>query len=197
MNVFVVYCHPSSKSFTYKVKEQFVKGLEAAGHSYEISDLYKMNFNSVFSEQEYLREAFYKLEAPIPDDVKIEQSKVNNADAIVFIYPDFWTDAPAMLGGWFQRVWTYGYAYGDAPTMKKLEKALFLVTIGGKLSDKKRQIQVEAMKTVMIGDRIADRAKETEMIVFDEMTRGYGNDGHRDENEVIFLKKAYELGLNM
>lgn len=197
MNVFVVYCHPSSESFTYKVKEQFVKGLEAAGHSYEISDLYKMNFNSVFSEQEYLREAFYKLEAPIPDDVRIEQSKINNADAIVFIYPDFWTDAPAMLGGWFQRVWTYGYAYGDAPTMKKLEKALFLVTMGGKLSDKKRQIQVEAMKTVMIGDRIADRAKETEMIVFDEMTRGYGNDGHRDENEVIFLKKAYELGLNM
>ena len=197
MNVFVVYCHPSSESFTYKVKEQFVKGLEAAGHSYEISDLYKMNFNPVFSEQEYLREAFYKLEAQIPDDVKIEQSKVNNADAIVFIYPDFWTDAPAMLGGWFQRVWTYGYAYGDAPTMKKLEKALFLVTMGGKLSDKKRQIQVEAMKTVMIGDRIADRAKETEMIVFDEMTRGYGNDGHRDENEVVFLKKAYELGLNM
>ncbi|MBQ2823304.1 MAG: NAD(P)H-dependent oxidoreductase [Oscillospiraceae bacterium] len=197
MNVFVVYCHPSSESFTYKVKEQFVKGLEAVGHSYEISDLYKMNFNSVFSEQEYLREAFYKLEAPIPDDVRIEQSKINNADAIVFIYPDFWTDAPAMLGGWFQRVWTYGYAYGDAPTMKKLEKALFLVTMGGKLSDKKRQIQVEAMKTVMIGDRIADRAKETEMIVFDEMTRGYGNDGHRDENEVIFLKKAYELGLNM
>ena len=129
--------------------------------------------------------------------MRIEQSKINNADAIVFIYPDFWTDAPAMLGGWFQRVWTYGYAYGDAPTMKKLEKALFLVTMGGKLSDKKRQIQVEAMKTVMIGDRIADRAKETEMIVFDEMTRGYGNDGHRDENEVIFLKKAYELGLNM
>lgn len=31
----------------------------------------------------------------------IEQEKIQNSDAIVFIYPIFWTEAPAKLVGWF------------------------------------------------------------------------------------------------
>ena len=53
MKVFIVYCHPSKNSFTYEVKEAFIKGLESAGHSYEISDLYADGFNPVMSEKEY------------------------------------------------------------------------------------------------------------------------------------------------
>ena len=52
------------------------------------------------------------------------------------------------------------------------------------------------MKTVMLGDRISDRAKETEFVVFDEMTRGYGNDGKRDGNTEKFVKEAYDYGYN-
>ena len=36
MKVFIVYCHPSKNSFTYEVKEAFIKGLESVGHSYEM-----------------------------------------------------------------------------------------------------------------------------------------------------------------
>ena len=60
MNVLVVYCHPSKKSFTYMVKESFIKGLQDAGHAYEISDLYDMGFNPVMSEAEYLTVDFSK-----------------------------------------------------------------------------------------------------------------------------------------
>ena len=35
MNVLIIYCHPSSNSFTYSVKEAFVKGLYDAGHTVE------------------------------------------------------------------------------------------------------------------------------------------------------------------
>lgn len=80
--------------------------------------------------------------------------------------------------------------------MKMLDKALFLVTMGGCLKEEIRMKQVEAMKTVMIGDRMNDRAKTCEMIVFDEMTRGYGNDGRRSENVKRFVDQAYELGRN-
>lgn len=196
MNIFIVYCHPSSNSFTFKVKESFIRGITDAGHSFVISDLYFMGFNSVFSESEYLREAFYDDTKELADDILIEQKKINAADVIVFIYPDFWTEAPSLLVGWFQRVWTYGFAYGKTD-MKTLDKALFLVTMGGSLKDDIRVKQVEAMKTVMIGDRINNRAKTSEMIVFDEMTRGYGNDGKRNENIDIFLKQAYELGRSL
>lgn len=194
MNVLIVYCHPSKNSFTYQVKEAFVKGLKAAGHSYEVSDLYAMNFNPVMSEEEYTREAFYREENLICEDVYAEHKKINSADVIAFIYPDFWTASPAMLEGWFQRVWTYGFAYGDFQKMKVLEKALFLVTMGGSLKDEIRRIQVEAMRTVMEGDRIRNRAKACKMYVFDEMTRGYGNDANREERIERFTKEAYEIG---
>lgn len=194
MNVFVVYCHPSKNSFTYAVKEAFIRGISDAGHSYTISDLYSMEFNAVFSEGEYVREAFYDNNQMVPNDVLLEQEKINNADIIAFIYPDFWTDAPALLTGWFQRVWTYGFAYGDMASMKLLEKALFLVTMGGSLKEDIRVKQVEAMKTIMIGDRINKRAKTSEMIVFDEMTRGYGNDNRRNENSQMFIQQAYKIG---
>lgn len=196
MNVFIVYCHPSFDSFTYKVKEAFVKGLTDAGHSFDISDLYGMGFDPTVSESEYMREAFYDDTKEISKDVLEEQSKINKADIIVFIYPVFWTEAPAMLVGWFQRVWTYGFAYGKTE-MRTLDKALFLVTMGGCLKDDIREKQVEAMKTVMIGDRINKRAKTSKMIIFDEMTRGYGNNGKRNENIDIFTKKVYKLGFHL
>lgn len=197
MNVFLVYCHPSADSFTHSVKEKFIQGLMDAGHHCEISDLYEMKFNPVLSEEEYRREGFYDDGKPVSEDVRAEQKKLNRADAAVFIYPVFWTEAPALLTGWFQRVWTYGFAYGDAPKMKQLQKALFLVTMGGSLKDSVRIEQAEAMKTVMIGDRIHQRAKFSQMIIFDEMTRGYGNDGHRAENSAKFLKRVYQLGYGL
>ena len=55
MKVLIIYCHPSKNSFTYEVKEAFIKGLESAGHSYEVSDLYADGFNPVRSEKEYKR----------------------------------------------------------------------------------------------------------------------------------------------
>ena len=193
MKIFIVYCHPSQDSFTCIVKDSFIKGLEDAGHTYEISDLYADKFNPVMSEEEYIREAFYKLDSSISEDVLKQQKKINNADAIVFIYPDFWTASPAMLEGWFQRVWTYGFAYGDNPSMKCLEKAIFLVTMGGSLDDEIRRTQLEAMKTVMVGDRIRNRAKKCEVYAFDQMTRGYGNDENRKKRIKEFSQKAYEI----
>ena len=205
MKVLIVYCHPSNNSFTFRLKEEFIKGLVAGGHQYEVSDLYGMNFNETFSENEYLREAFYNDVPSVPEDVLDEQKKINAADMITFIYPVFWTEAPAKLVGWFQRVFTFGFAYGDVPTMKRLKKALFLVCMGGNLNDVIRREQVKAMEIVMLGDRISNRAKEKEMIVFDQMTREYGNEenietgkqGKRDENSKNFLRKAYEIGYEL
>ena len=193
MKVLVVYCHPSKNSFTHTIKESFIRGLEDAGHSYEVSDLYAQGFNPVMSESEYIREGFYRLEDPVEKDILNEQAKINSADIVVFIYPDFWTASPAMLEGWFQRVWTYGFAYGDKPSMKTLEKAMFLITMGGSLKDDIRLQQLEAMKTVMVGDRIRNRAKKCEVYAFDEMTRGYGNGIHREERIETFSQRAYDL----
>lgn len=191
MKVLVVYCHPSENSFSARMKDEFVRGLKDSGHVCKVLDLYRMDFNDCFSEDEYLREAFYNNQLDIPKDVLEQQCLINESDALVFIYPVFWSEAPSKLVGWFQRVWTYGYAYGNHATMKQLDKVLMLVTMGGDLNEEVRQQQVEAMKVVMLGDRINGRAKEKSMIVFDRMSRDYPN---RDINFSENLKRAYQLG---
>lgn len=192
MKILIIYCHPSNSSFTARVKDEFIKGLESVGHDYYVLDLYNLNFKETFSEAEYLREAFYDDKLDIPEDVKRHQQLINESDALVFIYPVFWTEAPGKLVGWFQRVWTYGFAYGNNAKMKQLDKVMMLVTRGGDLTDKLRQEQVKAMKIVMLGDRISNRAKEKEMVIFDRMSRDYPNRRNKCEKN---LKRAYQIGV--
>lgn len=194
MHVFIVYTHPSKQSFTHQIKETFIQSLIDHHHTYEISDLYAMNFNETFSESEYLREAFYNNSPNVCEDVKIEQEKIQKADMIVFIYPVFWSECPAKLTGWFQRVWTYGFAYGDNANLKQLDKALCLVSMGGNLNDPIHKQQADAMRIVMLGDRINARAKEKEMIFFDQTSRDIEYANHRKQRLNTYLKQVYSLG---
>ena len=51
-----------------------------------------------------------------------------------------------------------------------------------------------AMETVMLGDRIRDRAKEKEMVIFDSVT--HWNEEARSESIPRHLSKTYEMGIN-
>ena len=193
MKVFIVYCHPSEDSFTRHIRDEFIKGLVDSGNEYELSDLYKMGFKTDMTEEEYLRDAYYKNTPDIAADVLTEQQKINSSDAIVFIYPVFWSEAPAKLVGWFDRVWTYGFAYGDR-TMKTLEKGLVICSAGNSKERLKQFGILESMKRVMLGDRLSDRVKQSEFIVFDNTSR---ENALRDINWESNLMTAYELGKGM
>ena len=190
MKVFIVYCHPSDDSFTRHVRDTFIKGIKDSGHEYILSDLYKMNFQSDMTEAEYLRDAYYKVEPKLAEDVLAEQEKINSSDAIVFIYPVFWTEAPAKLVGWFDRVWTFGFAYGNK-TMKLLDKALILATTGNTYEHLENFGLLYSMKKVMLEDRLFDRVKTKDFQVFDGMSRELES---RTENWEKHLEKAYNLG---
>lgn len=194
MKVFVVYCHPSENSFTHKVYEQFMKGLVSAGHEVVVSDLYKMNFRTDISEEEYLRETYYRAGESVPEDVAAEQEKIQRSDAIVFIYPVFWTEAPAKLVGWFDRIWTTGFAYSPSPQMKTLDKALVIACAGKSMESLTEVGEKQAMETVMLGDRIRERAKQKEMVILDGITNW--NEEKKCRLMPEHLKKAYELGVS-
>ena len=129
MKAFIVYCHPSEDSFTRNIRDAFINGIIDSGNEYILSDLYKMNFSSDMTEKEYQRDANYLDTDDIAEDVLAEHEKINSSDVIVFIYPVFWTEAPAKLVGWFDRVWSYGFAYGNRK-MKMLDKGLVMCSAG-------------------------------------------------------------------
>ena len=192
MRVFIVYCHPSEDSFTKNIRDSFIKGITDSGNEYVISDLYKMDFNADMSEQEYLRDANYRNTPDVAADVLAEHEKINSSDAIAFIYPVFWTEAPAKLVGWFDRVWSYGFAYGDKK-MKMMEKAMILCSAGNPIERLEQFGLLASMKKVMFGDRLFNRAKQMEFVVFDGTSREKETrEGNWEQN----TKKAYEKGKN-
>ena len=190
MRVFIVYCHPSEDSFTKNMCDAFIKGITDSGNEYILSDLYKMGFQTDMTEEEYLRDANYRNTPDLEDDVLAEQEKINSADAIAFIYPVFWTEAPAKLVGWFDRVWTYGFAYGEK-TMKVLDNAVILCSAGNPIERLEESGLLDSMKRVMLGDRLFERAKQMEFIVFDNTSR---ENELRMKNWDENLQKAYETG---
>jgi NAD(P)H dehydrogenase (quinone) len=191
MRVFIVYAHPSEDSFTRQIRDSFIAGLESSGHSYVMSDLYKMNFISDMSEAEYQREAYYRVDLPVPADVIAEQEKINSSDVIAFIFPLFWSDAPAKLVGWFTRVWTYGFAYGENRSMKQLEKALLFCSAGNTMEYFHQTGILGALEKVMLDDRLADRVKHKELIILDATSR---ENPLRELNREAHLERVFQAG---
>lgn len=171
MNVLVVYCHPAKKSFTRQILESLVDGLKSASHAVEISDLYATGFRSDMSEAEYDRETGVASEAALAEDVVREQEKIEQSECVIFVYPLWWSDCPAKLKGWFDRVFCRGYAHGyDADgnrqiRMKKQKLGLLICTAGYSKESLEEIGIAESMRKVMIDDRLGQRFEKKELII--------------------------------
>ncbi len=131
MHILAVYAHPSSKSFNRALLDAVVDEAGAKGHTCAVRDLYAENFQPVLTETDF--EAFNR--GKTPDDIKDMQGAVARADIVVFIHPIWWSGSPAILKGWVDRVFSYGFAYGhDSRGVKPLlagKKAIIVNTAGG------------------------------------------------------------------
>jgi NAD(P)H dehydrogenase (quinone) len=172
-HVHIVYAHPSERSFTREVLDAFLAGLDHAGHTRTVSDLYAMEFRSELTLDEYERESGHRADARVPDDVAAEHAKLDAADVWAFIYPVWWTDCPARLKGWFDRVWTVGFAYQPAG-VRAAQKAFALCTAGYSVAELDSSGCYQAMKTVMLTDRIGKRARSSRFVVFGGSVLGKG-----------------------
>ncbi|MNR24162.1 FMN-dependent NADH-azoreductase 2 [compost metagenome] len=71
----------------------------------------------------------------VTDDVKTEQDFITWADQIIFIYPIWWTGMPAIMKGYIDRVFSYGFAYRyDQGIQKGLltDKSTIIINSHGK-----------------------------------------------------------------
>jgi len=168
MNILIVYAHPSKKSYTFQVLEHLKSQISKQNWNLEISDLYAMDFQSDMSGEEYEREGFAKTERPISKDVLDEHTKIEKADCIIFLYPVWWSDCPAKLKGWFDRVYSVGYAYGQSETSQKMKTIPYGVAIctAGHPNEFLEEINMaRSMETIMLEDRLGKRFKNKEMLI--------------------------------
>jgi NAD(P)H dehydrogenase (quinone) len=147
MNVLIVYAHPEPNSFNATLKDQAVAVLQKQGHQVKISDLYAQHFKPQAEQTDFLETSDpqnfnYMLEQGnavknklfIPEIIA-EQEKVTWADLILFQFPIWWFSPPAILKGWFDRVFALDFAWGFSKIYKDGllagKKALVSVTTGG------------------------------------------------------------------
>jgi NAD(P)H dehydrogenase (quinone) len=155
MKVFIVFAHPEPQSLNGALLRTTVEELESQGHEVQVSDLYAMKWKSQVDREDFpdltpdkgLRVAYASAAATasntLTDDVKREQEKLLWADVVIFQFPMWWLGMPAILKGWFDRVYSYGFAYGlgeyndkrwgdrygDGKMLGK--RAFVIVTVGG------------------------------------------------------------------
>ncbi|MBD8045382.1 NAD(P)H-dependent oxidoreductase [Arthrobacter sp. Sa2BUA2] len=118
-----VTAHPRAESLNGRL---FREGVEALSTRYGMatSDLYAQDFNPVLGDSDLgelagvpgnlAQQAGESYAAgQLPPEVQAEQAKLAAAELLILQFPLWWYGPPAILKGWFDRVLTDRFAYGD------------------------------------------------------------------------------------
>jgi NAD(P)H dehydrogenase (quinone) len=108
MLIQVIHCHPLTDSYNHALFKTIVATLKRAGHEVVGTDLYRELFDPAMSETERL--SYYQKPyetagvAPYIDLLR-------RVDGVIFCFPHWWFAMPAVLKGYFDRVWGPGVAF--------------------------------------------------------------------------------------
>lgn len=123
-NILIVHAHPEPRSLNGSLRDLAVAHLGARGHEVRVSDLYAMGWKASADGDDFPgREPGARLSYARASgeafagggqgaDVAAEQAKLLWADAVILQFPLWWFSMPAILKGWVDRVYAYGFAYG-------------------------------------------------------------------------------------
>ncbi len=132
MRILIVLCHPEPASYCAALAQTALEGARAAGHAASLIDLYAEGFDPVMGVAEHAGYA-----DPTNDPVILRHAAaLAQAEALVIVAPVWWSGPPAMLKGWFDRVWRPGIAFtttaGGAlrPGLPNIHRLTVVATLG-------------------------------------------------------------------
>jgi len=102
MKTLVVYAHPVNDSFNSAVRDSVVGSLIAGRHEVRLRDLYAENFDPYLSAKE---RALHHTPPSTRPELGRDVEDLRWCEALVFVYPTWWSGLPAMLKGWIDRTW--------------------------------------------------------------------------------------------
>lgn len=107
MRVLYVYCHPLDDSFHAAIRCEALAGLTEAGHAVDLLDLYAEGFDPVLTS---LRRRDYHDPARNRANNRPYVDRLMASEALVIQFPTWSFGPPAMLKGWFDRMFGPGIA---------------------------------------------------------------------------------------
>lgn len=150
MRVHVVHAHPVETSYNRALFDAAVETLRGNGHEVDALNLYDEGFEAVLSRAERLD--YHDVPGNLTPEVKPYVDRLRAADAMVFVHPVWNYGYPAILKGYFDRIFLPGVSFvligGDAddkgrlvPNMKNIKKVAFITSYGG-----------DRFRTMIMGD---------------------------------------------
>lgn len=150
MKVLVVHAHPVETSYNRALFHAVCETLRNKGDSVDEMNLYDEDFPAVLSRAERLD--YHDVPGNLTELTKPYVDRLRAADKIVFVHPVWNYGYPAILKGFFDRIFLPGVSFvltgGDAadkgkliPGMKNIKKVAYVTTYGG-----------DRFRTMIMGD---------------------------------------------
>ncbi|OKK22868.1 NADPH oxidoreductase [Streptomyces sp. CB00455] len=120
----LVFAHPRRDSLTAQIAQRSRERLMADGYTVDLLDLYAEGFDprtGTEDEPDWAdRDKEYSVE------VQSHMDRIESADLVVVVFPVWWFALPAILKGWIDRVWNYGFAYGRSRPRLAAKRMLWI-----------------------------------------------------------------------
>lgn len=103
----VILAHPRPDSFTAAMASRYAETVLKLGHDVLVRDLYAMDFDPRLKAEELPADRGFQ---PAPD-VVAERERLWDADVFALFYPLWFNAPPAILKGYFDRVFIMGFGF--------------------------------------------------------------------------------------
>ena len=140
MRVLVVHAHPVETSYNRALFNSVCETLRAKGDEVDALNLYDEEFRAVMTRTERLE--YHDVPGNLTAEVKPYVDRLRACDKIVFVHPVWNYGYPAILKGFFDRIFLPGVSFvleGGSesdkgklvPAMKNIRKVAYITTYGG------------------------------------------------------------------
>lgn len=128
MHALVLFTHPETDSLTASLAGRVVDRLRQQGWTAETADIATEGFDprQTTADLDVVRGV-----GTPPVDVLQEQERVERADTVVIVHPVYWWGMPGLMKGWFDRVLSFGWAFGGEDATGLSGRDVHLVRVGG------------------------------------------------------------------
>ncbi len=117
MKILILNAHPGKESFCRSLAESYMNGARESGAEVKFIDIIDFKFDPILKDTNDQKE-------DLEPDIIMVQNEILNADHLVFVYPNWWGTYPALLKGFFDRVFTSGFAFRYSKDSNLPEKLL-------------------------------------------------------------------------
>lgn len=129
----IVYAHYKRNGHCAAALETVISHMEKGGIDYQIIDLYTSGFNPVANFDTI--DTYDEYAWSSDPQVKGWQQAIRATDDLIIIYPTWWQNVPAILKGFYDRVFTPGVAFKYTPNgipqgLLLGKRALIITTTG-------------------------------------------------------------------